>query len=62
MTLTGFRTVAFNVGGVMLIAGLQNLTGVNWTDYVSPTFALMIAFGVNTALRFVTTTPIFSSK
>lgn len=60
--MTGFRTMAFNVGGAMLIAGLQKLTGVNWTDYVSPSSALMIAFGVNTALRFVTTTPIFSGK
>lgn len=56
--LKGWRTLLWNVGTVMGVAGLTHLAGVDWTQYVSPTWAVFIIAGVNAALRVVTNTPV----
>lgn len=56
--MKGFRTLAFNIGGAALIAALHAITGINWTDYVSPTSAVLIVMGANALLRLITTTSV----
>ena len=56
--MKGWKTLAFNGGAAVGMAALTWAGGVNWTDYVSPTAAMMIVFAVNGALRFLTTGPV----
>jgi hypothetical protein len=60
--LTGFKTVFFNAFVVGLIAILTNLSSVDWTQYVSPTVAMLVMAVVNIALRLATSTTIFKGK
>jgi hypothetical protein len=56
--MKGYRTILF--GALMVTAPplLTYLANVNWSDYVSPNVAFMIAGAVTIALRIVTNTPI----
>lgn len=56
--MKGYRTLL--VGAAMVVAPplLTYLAGVNWSDYVSPSTALMISGMITIALRVVTTTPV----
>lgn len=60
--LKGWKTVIFNAGIVALTAGLQELAGVNWVEYVGEVWAMGVVAGINLALRWVTTTPIFHTR
>ncbi len=54
--MKGFKTLIFN--GLIVAAGalLPYLAGIDWTEYVSPTMAVIVAGTINIGLRFVTTT------
>lgn len=56
--MKGFKTLIFN--GLIVIAGalLPYLAGIDWTEYVSPTVAVIVAGAINIGLRFVTTTAV----
>ena len=56
--MTGFRTLLFN--GLMVVAAalLPWLAGIDWTQYVSPTVAVIVGGAINIGLRFVTKTPV----
>jgi len=54
----GYKTLIFNGAVVVGSAGLAWVAGVNWTEYVSPTTALLITSAANIGLRFLTSTPI----
>jgi hypothetical protein len=56
--MKGFRTIAFNAGGIALGSGLSYLAGVDWTQFVSPNLAIGIVFAINLGLRFITTGPV----
>jgi hypothetical protein len=60
MTMKGFRTLALNGAVVIGTAALTWAAGVDWTQYVSPTAAMMILAAANMGLRLITTTPIGS--
>lgn len=54
--LKGWRTFLAN-SSVILIAALTIAAGVDWTEYVSPTKAIVITAMANMFLRLITTTP-----
>lgn len=56
--MTGYKTLIWNAVLVMLGAVLPYLAAVEWTQYVSPSVAVIVVAVVNVALRLVTTTPI----
>lgn len=56
--MKGFKTLAFNGGSAVGLAGLSWAAGVDWTQYVSPNIAMLLVFGINGALRFATTGPV----
>lgn len=56
--MKGYRTLAINAGLVAGTALLGWAAGVDWSQYVSPTAAMVIAGLVNIGLRFVTTGPV----
>lgn len=56
--MKGFRVLLINALTAAMVAGLTYLAGVNWTDHVSPTAAVVLVALVNMALRFITTTPV----
>lgn len=56
--MTGYRTLAFNFLAVVGGAALTWAAGVDWTQYVSPTAALIIVGGANMGLRLITTGPV----
>jgi hypothetical protein len=60
--MKGFKTLAFNGLVVTATAVLPWAASIDWTQYVSPTFAVLIVTGINVALRFATNTPAMSSK
>jgi hypothetical protein len=55
--MKGWKTLAFNGAVAVGVAGLSWAAGVNWTEYVSPTTAVLIQSVVNIGLRMVTNTP-----
>jgi len=55
----GWKTLAINTGIAAGVATLTYLAGIDWTQYVSPSVAVIGAAVVNMALRVVTTTAIF---
>jgi len=59
--LTNWKTLAFNGGVVVGGALLSWLTTVDWTEYVSPNWAMLMVLGINAALRFFTKGPVGSS-
>jgi len=60
--MKGFRTILFNLLGVVAVPGLTYLVGLDWTQYVSPTIALIIVGGINIGLRYVTNSPVFKKE
>ena len=60
--MKGFRTIIINVLIAMLGAALPILANVDWTEFVSPTIALVIVAAINVGLRIITTTPIGQSE
>ncbi len=61
INLKGWRTLGFSLLLIIIPPALHYLAGVNWTEYLSPTWAPVVAGGIALALRIVTTTPIFKS-
>lgn len=59
--MKGYRTLALNGAMAAGAALLTWAAGVDWTQYVSPTAALVIAGAVNIGLRFMTDTPVGKS-
>ena len=56
--MKGWRTLVWNVVIVMGGAALAWASGIDWTQYFSPTVAMFVVAGVNVALRVVTNTPV----
>lgn len=56
--MKGYRTLAANAAMVVIGALLPWAAGIDWTQHVSPTAALIIMGGVNIGLRLITTTPV----
>ncbi len=56
--LKGWRTIAFNLLLVVVPPALTYLAGLNWEQYLSPTWAPVIAGFIGIALRAVTTSPV----
>lgn len=56
--LKGWKTLGFNLLLVVGPPALAYLASVNWTDYLSPTWAPVIVGGIGIVLRMVTTTPV----
>lgn len=56
--LKGWRTLGWNLLLVIAPPALTYLAGVNWADYVNPTYAAMVAGVVGIALRVVTTSAV----
>jgi hypothetical protein len=56
--MKGYRTISVNVGIAALIGAAQYLLGINWTEVVNPTAAVLITVVINGVLRIVTTTKI----
>lgn len=56
--MKGYRSIAF--GTLLAISGpaLTYLAGIDWTQYVSPTWAPVIVGVISIGLRVVTTTPV----
>lgn len=62
MPFEGFKTVFWNGLVIGLIAMANYVAGIDWTQYVSPSMAMLITAGVNFFLRFVTDSPVFQKK
>ena len=60
--MTGWKTILFNGLVIAATGALTALAGYNWVEAVGPSWAVVIVAGVNFALRFVTTTPVFGEK
>jgi hypothetical protein len=66
--LQGVKTIAFNAGMIGAVAMLQYLSEVSWVEHLAalgPTGALvapMLVFGINMALRWMTTSPVLGRK
>lgn len=60
--MKGYRTIL--IGALMVVAPplLTYLAGINWSDYVSPSVAVMISGVVTILLRVLTTTPVGSKS
>ena len=56
--MKGFRTLILNGATVVGAAALTWAVGVDWTQYVSPTAAIIIVAGANMGLRVITTSPV----
>lgn len=56
--LKGYKTILFGLLLAIAPAALNYLGGIDWTHFVSPNVALLIAGGITLALRAVTNTPI----
>jgi hypothetical protein len=56
--MKGYRTILVNIGVIVGTGILQNLSTIDWSQYVSPTTAIMILGFVNMGLRFITTSPV----
>jgi hypothetical protein len=60
--MKGLRTLLLNGATVVGAAALTWAVGVDWTQYVSPTAAIIIVAVANMGLRVVTTTPVGKSR
>lgn len=56
--MKGFKTLFINGGIAALVALLTYAIGVDWSEYVSPTVAMVILAAANFGLRFLTDTPV----
>lgn len=60
--MKGWKTILFNALSAGVLAILQYAADVDWTQYVSPTNAVIIITFINGVLRTRTTTPIFKKE
>jgi hypothetical protein len=60
--MKGLRTLLINGATVVGTAAVTWVAGVDWTQYVSPTSAVIIVAAANMALRLITTTPVGKSQ
>ncbi|MDP1702569.1 MAG: hypothetical protein Q8L53_16650 [Aestuariivirga sp.] len=60
--MTGFKTLLWNAALVVAGALVPWLAQVDWTQYVSPTVAVIIVAVVNVVLRIFTTTPVLNKN
>jgi len=60
--MKGWRTLLLNAGIVIGTGTLTWAAGVNWSDYVSPSTAVILTAAVNMGLRLVTNTPVGKSN
>lgn len=56
--MKGYKTLAVNAATVVGVSLLTWVGGVDWTQHVSPTVAMIILGAANMALRMITTTPV----
>lgn len=56
--MKGLRTLLINGATVVVAAALTWAVGVDWTQHVSPTVAVIIVAVANMGLRVITTTPV----
>lgn len=56
--MKGLRTLALNAAVVVLAALVTWAAGVDWTQHVNPTAAIIIMAVVNMGMRLITTTPV----
>lgn len=56
--MKGYRTLIFNGSIAVVTAILTWAAGINWTEYVSPTWAMIIIAGANAFLRMITDTKV----
>ena len=56
--MKGYKTLLVNGATVIGVAALTWVAGVNWTEYVSPTAAMIILGVANMGLRLITSTPV----
>lgn len=60
--MKGLRTVLINGAVVIGTATLTYIAGVDWTEFVNPTVAVIIVGAANFGLRFVTDTAVGRSE
>ena len=60
--MKGLRTLLINGATVVGTAAVTWVAGVDWTQYVSPTSAVIIVAAANMALRLITSTPVGKAK
>lgn len=60
--MKGLRTLLINGATVVGAATLTWAVGVDWTQHVSPTAAVIIVAAANMGLRVITTTPVGKSR
>lgn len=60
--MKGLRTLLINAAIVAITAVLTWAVGIDWTQHVSPTAAVIIVALANMGLRVITTTPIGKSE
>lgn len=60
--MKGFRTIIINGFIAVAVALLTYVAGIDWTQYVSPTIALIITNVTAIGLRLVTNTAPFSKE
>lgn len=56
--MKGFKTLAINGLVVVATAGLGWAAGIDWSQHVSPTLAVVIVGVANFGLRFLTDTKV----
>lgn len=56
-----WRTLGLNAAVVLILAGATWAAGIDWTQYVSPTLAMIILAVANFLLRFFTNGPAMSN-
>lgn len=56
--MKGWRTLILNGAIVIGTAGLTWAASVNWSEYISPSTAVIVTAALNMGLRFVTNTPV----
>jgi len=57
--MKGSRTILVGLALAIIPNVLDHLAGINWIDYVGPTWAPVIAGGLMITMRIATTTGVF---
>lgn len=58
----GLRTLGFNIVSAVGLSALPILGVYDWTQHVSPFYAMLIINTINFGLRLITTTPVMKAK
>jgi hypothetical protein len=58
--MKGWKTLLWNGAVVIGGAAVTWAAGIDWTQYLSPTYAMIAVAVVNVVLRLVTNSPAFS--